>query len=58
MGQRLLMDASTDPAFDVTFVNESQTFLLSGNQNLGDFLIDVNAISILRIEHFSRIHFG
>ena len=39
--------ASNDPAFDVTFLNESQTFLLSGNKNLGDFIIDVNAAASL-----------
>ena len=46
--------ASTDPAFDVTFVNESQTFLLSGNQNLGDFLIDVNATASLESNTFQE----
>jgi len=33
---------SDDPAFDVSFVEESLTFVLSGNENLGSFILETN----------------
>jgi len=44
--------ASNDPALEVTFLGESQTFLLSGNQNTGGFDINLNNAPSLVSETF------